>query len=251
MVTIKIGVIPAAGRGERMLPLTRAMPKEMLVVDGKPFIQYVVDGMVAAGVKTIYMITGWRKHSVLDYFGSGEKFGVDISYLVQDDMLGLADAIGRVRNFVDEPFVVGLGDDIFYPTSCVKDITDFHEKKKPAATLSIEDVPKSEVEKYGIVKIDKDGRVIDLVEKPPVSKAPSTLAIAGIYVFTPDIFDAIRKTKPGKNNELQLTDSIKLLIDSGKSVYAKKLDGHRITIGSIDELRSANEFFVRMNSKIK
>ncbi len=248
-MAIKIGVIPAAGRGERMLPLTRAMPKEMLVVDGKPFIQYVVDGMVAAGVKTIYIITGWRKHLVLDYFGSGEKFGVDISYIVQDDMLGLADAIGRVRNFVDETFVVGLGDDIFYPTSCVKDIIDFHEKKKPTATLSIEDVPKSEVEKYGIVKVDKNNKVLDLIEKPKAKEAPSTLAIAGIYVFTPEIFDAIRKTRPGKYNELQLTDSIKLLVDSGKTVYAKKLSGERITIGSIEELRKANEFFVHMNSK--
>ncbi len=250
-MTIKVGVIPAAGRGERMLPLTRAMPKEMLVVDGKPFIQYVVEGMTAAGIKTIYVITGWRKHSVLDYFGSGEKFGVDISYIVQDEMLGLADAIGRVGNFVSEDFVVGLGDDIFYPTSCVNDIIKFHETKKPSATLSIEEVSAGEVEKYGIVKVDKNNRVLDLVEKPSASKAPSRLAIAGIYVFTPDIFDAIKKTKPGKNNELQLTDSVKLLVDRGKTVYAKKLDGHRITIGSIDELRSANEFFVRMNSKLK
>ena len=248
-MTIKVGVIPAAGRGERMLPLTRAMPKEMLIVDGKPFIQCVVEGMVDAGVKTIHIITGWRKHSVLDYFGSGEKFGVDISYIVQDDMLGLADAIGRVRNFVDEPFVVGLGDDIFYPTSCVKDIVDFHESKKPAATLSIENVPKNEVEKYGIVKVDKNYRVLDLIEKPQVSKAPSNLAIAGIYVFNPDIFDAIKRTKPGKNNELQLTDSIKRMVDDGKLVYAKKLGGQRITIGSIDELRSANEFFVKMKGK--
>ncbi|MEK6809794.1 MAG: sugar phosphate nucleotidyltransferase, partial [Nanoarchaeota archaeon] len=195
------------------------------------------------------IITGWRKHSVLDYFGSGENFGVDISYIVQDEMLGLADAIGRVRKFVDESFVVGLGDDIFWPVSCMKDIVDFHEEKKSSATLSIEEVSSSEVEKYGIVKIDKDYRVIDLVEKPPASKAPSRFAIAGIYVFTPEIFDAIQKTRPGKNNELQLTDSIKLLVDSGKPVYSKKLNGHRITIGSIDELRKANEFFVYMNSK--
>ena len=154
-MTIKVGVIPAAGRGERMLPLTRAMPKEMVIVDGKPFIQYVVEGMSAAGIKTIHIITGWRKHSLLDYFGSGERFGVDISYIVQDEMLGLADAIGRAKNFVDETFVVGLGDDIFYPTSCVKDIIDFHENKRPSATLSIEAVPENEVEKYGIVKVDK------------------------------------------------------------------------------------------------
>ena len=250
-MTIRIGVIPAAGRGERMLPLTRAMPKEMVIVDGKPFIQYVVDGMVAAGIKTIYIITGWRKHSVLDYFGSGEKFGVDISYVVQDEILGLADAIGRVRNFVDEPFVVGLGDDIFYPTSCVKDIIDFHEKMEPTATLSIEDVPRNEVCKYGIVKVDKDYRVLDLVEKPSIGEAPSTLAIAGIYVFNLDIFDAIKNTKPGKNNELQLTDSVKMIVNSGKIVYAKKLNGQRITIGSIDELRKANEFFVHNNSKSK
>jgi len=246
-VTIKIGVIPAAGRGERLLPLTRAMPKEMVIVDGKPFIQYVVEGMAAAGVEKIYIITGWRKHSVLDYFGSGAKFGVDISYIVQDEMLGLADAIGRVRNFVNESFVVGLGDDIFYPTSCIKDIIDFHETKKPSATLSIEQVDKNEVEKYGIVKIDNNERILDLIEKPKIGEAPSNLAIAGIYVFTSDIFDAISRTKPGKNNELQLTDSIKLLVDAGKTVYAKKLDGQRITIGSIDELRKANEFFVHMN----
>ena len=240
-MTIKVGVIPAAGHGERMLPLTRAMPKEMLIVDGKPFIQYVVEGMAAAGIKTIYIITGWRKHSVLDYFGSGEEFGVDISYIVQDEMLGLADAIGRVRNFISESFVVGLGDDIFWPLSCVKDIINFHETKSPAATLSIEEVPLNEVDKYGIVKIDKNNKVVDLVEKPPAGKAPSRFAIAGIYVFTPDIFDAIKKTRPGKNNELQLTDSIKLLVSTGKTVYAKKLAGHRITIGSIEELRSEIE----------
>lgn len=245
---IKVGVIPAAGRGTRMLPLTRAMPKEMVIVNGKPFIQYVVEGMVEAGITKIYIISGWKKSAVLDYFGSGESFGADIAYVVQNRRLGLANAIARAERFVSEPFVVGLGDDIFYPVSCVREIVSSHEKQGAAATVSVEEVAESELHKYGVVKIDSTGRIVDLVEKPASGSAPSNLAIAGIYAFEPDIFDAIRQTPRGINNEYQLTDAIKTLIASGRHAYAQRLSGRRITIGSIEELKLANEFFVHMNS---
>jgi dTDP-glucose pyrophosphorylase len=249
-VKIKTGVITAAGKGTRIMPITRAIPKEMIIVNGKPFIQYVLENMSRSGIKMIYVVIGWKKHAIMDFLGSGKDFGVDIAYLVQDEPEGLAKAVGTVERFIDEDFMVCLGDDIFYPSACIKDIIDFHFSKKSVATIGVDEVPMSEIHKYGVVDVNKDGEVMNLIEKPKPEDAPSNKVIAGVYIFNPCIFDAIRKTPRGVNNEYQLTDSIKILKDEGKPIYAKKLAGTRITIGSQDELRKANEILMNHNKSL-
>ena len=240
---IKLAIIPAAGKGTRLRPLTTAIPKEMLHVAGKPVIEYVIENVRDAGIEDVIVVTGYQKHAILDYLGSGSKLGVKIAYAVQDELSGLAHAVYSARHIVkDNSFLVMLGDNILRPKSFVKDLINFHIKSKSTATIGVLEV--EDVSRYGIVKINPEGKVLDLVEKPNPEQAPSNLAIAGIYVFEPIIFNAIEKTKPGAKNEYQLTDSIKILLQEGYPVYALKLNGIHIDCGTIEDLVKANEILM-------
>jgi len=235
------GLIPAAGMGTRLEPITLAIPKELLMIGDKAVIEYVIDAMKLIGITEITVVVGWRKHAILDYLGSGERLGVKLTYVVQDKRDGLAKAVAAGEHINgDDPFLVVLGDNFFYPKTFLEDISVFHQEKKAEATIGVAEV--EDPTRHGMIKPGRNNRIVDIVEKPKPQAAPSKLGCIGIYIFSPVIFDAIKKTKPGFNGEYQLTDSIKIMIDDGYQIYYKKIKGKHIDVGTIEDLRKANNY---------
>ncbi len=249
-------VIPAAGLGTRFLPATKASPKEMLPLVDKPLIQYVVEEAVSAGIREIIIITGRGKRAIEDHFDisfeleetlrqngklelmeSLRKISdmADFCYIRQRQALGLGHAILSAKNLVgDEAFAVLLGDDIIdHSTSALQQMMDIYQKN-PAPVIGIQKVPKSEVRQYGIIDaqttVDGLYKINDLVEKPSPKEAPSNLAVIGRYILTPEIFGLLEKTKPGKNNEIQLTDALKELARL-RTMYGYVIQGKRFDAG--------------------
>ena len=238
------GLIPAAGRGTRLEPITLAIPKELLMVGDKAIIEYVIDAMKMVGITEITIVVGWRKHAILDYLGSGERLGVKLTYVVQDKRNGLGKAVFSAEHIIGEnPFLVVLGDNFFYPKTFLQDILSFHEKNKADATIGVTNV--EDPTRHGIIKPGENNKIIDLVEKPKPSDAPSKLGCIGIYIFNPVIFDAIEKTKLGFNNEYQLTDAIKILVEKKYKVFYREIEGKHIDVGTINDLKNANTFLSR------
>ena len=235
-------VIPAAGMGTRFLPATKAMPKEMLPVVDKPAIQYVVEEAVGAGLTDVLMITGRNKNALENHFDRNtelesllEKKGDDrrlrevhqsthlanMHYVRQRDPLGLGHAVLRAQMHVGwNPFAVLLGDDIIdEKEDLLRRMIDVYDQR-PSSIIALQEVDPSQAHLYGIATVEKTGdddvvRVTDLVEKPSVEDAPSNLAVIGRYVLQPDIFDALEKTAPGSGGEIQLTDALKQVAQSG------------------------------------
>lgn len=252
---IRKAVIPAAGKGTRLRPLTLAMPKETLPIVDKPAIHYITRSLKLAGIEDVIIVSGYKKHALMDYFstpeseneGMQELNGLNFLFATQSSPLGIADAIGRAKSLVgNEPFVVIFGDTIIEPASYLKELIDSHVNtriydKNLAATIGI--VKVDDVERWGIVKFSEQKikscfKVLDLVEKPKKEEAPSNWAIAGCYVFEPVIFDAIRETlrkPPGVGGEYQITDSMKILIEKGFSVFALPLDIARYDLGTLED----------------
>jgi UDP-N-acetylglucosamine diphosphorylase / glucose-1-phosphate thymidylyltransferase / UDP-N-acetylgalactosamine diphosphorylase / glucosamine-1-phosphate N-acetyltransferase / galactosamine-1-phosphate N-acetyltransferase len=242
------GLIPAAGMGTRLEPITLAIPKELLMIGDKAVIEHVIDAMKEVGVTDITVVVGWRKHAILDYLGSGERLGVKISYVVQDKRNGLAKAVSAGEHVInDESFLVVLGDDFFYPKTFLKEILEFHKKNNADATIGVAKV--EDVTRHGIIKPGDDNKIVDIVEKPSKEKAPSNLGCMGVYIFKPAIFDAIKKTKPGVKNEYQLTDSIKILVDEGRKVLFSEIKGTHIDVGTLEDYQKANKFLSERKEK--
>jgi len=260
-------MIPVAGAGTRLLPVTKSQPKEMLPVGRKPVVQYVVEEMEAAGLKQILFVTGRQKTSIEDHFDHDpelvrklsetgrkellsaldyETTGAAFFFVRQRELKGLADAVAAGRDFVgDEPFAVALGDSIiknFGKGSLMNDMVRVFTEKKAAAVIAVEEVEADMVHHYGIVSPKgkaEPGEVFQVdgvVEKPAPEEAKSRLAIAARYVLDPAVFDAIDRTVPQKGGELQLTDSIGIMINAGKPVYCIRLarDQRRYDIGNFE-----------------
>jgi len=240
---IRKAVIPAAGLGTRLSPLTDFQPKEMLPVGRKPVLQYVVEELRAAGIEHILIITTQNKKSIEDYFSSSKFLSGQVFYVHQ--MIrpglpyGLAYAIGLAEGFTDnEPFIVCLGDCIMKSDDLVtadsepertllQRLVHTHQNHNAAATIAFEEVALEKVSRYGIAKpcgpVGEDFRLDDIVEKPSREKTPSNLAVAARYIFEPEIFSHIRQTQVGVGGELQLTDSIRSLLKSGRPVWGVTL----------------------------
>jgi UTP--glucose-1-phosphate uridylyltransferase len=257
-------VIPAAGLGTRFLPVTKSQPKEMLPVVDKPSIQYVVEEAIAAGLDDILVITGRGKRAIEDHFdrnfelehtlqqqGKHEHLAElrastelgQIHYIRQGEALGLGHAVGVAREHVgDEPFAVMLGDDIMVDDAVLlRRMLDVHEREG-GAVLALLEVPRELISAYGSVaaeQVDDDVfRVHGIVEKPKPADAPSNLAVIGRYVFPPEIFDAIDRTPPGVNGEIQITDAIGLLL-ADQPVHGVRFIEGRYDIGQkLDFLRA-------------
>lgn len=238
-----IGLIPAAGKGRRLEPITLAIPKELLMVGEKAVIEYVIEAMKMVGITEIVIVVGWRKHAILDYLGSGERLGVKLTYVVQDRRDGLAKAVAAGKHIIgDKTFLVVLGDNFFYPKTFLRDIIEFHNKIDADATIGVAQV--EDPTRHGIIKPGEDNRIIDIMEKPSPDKAPSNLGCMGVYVFKPIIFDAVRKTKLGIKGEYQLTDSIKVMIDGGYKVFYRRIEGKHIDVGTVEDFKKANLFLL-------
>lgn len=253
---IRKAVFPAAGFGTRFLPATKAIPKEMLPLIDKPLIQYSVEEAKKSGLEEVIIITGMGKTAIEDHFDVSfelemllkERNKADMlkmieelsnfihfSYTRQKKPMGLGHAIHCAKNLVGmEPFAVFLSDDVIDShIPVMKQMVDvFH--RYPYTILAVQRVPKKEVHHYGIIKARKIEprvyEVLDMVEKPHPSNAPSNLAIIGRYILMPEIFKALEETKPGRGGEIQLTDGLKVL-SRKQPIYAYEFEGERFDAG--------------------
>lgn len=270
-IMVRKAVIPAAGLGTRFLPVTKAQPKEMLPIIDTPTIQYVVQEAVDSGIDDILIISGKGKRAIEDHFdrnfeleaklGNNDNSSLlnevrhiadmaNIHYIRQKELNGLGDAIYHARLHTgDEPFAVLLGDTIIDSVIPVtQQLIDVYNQYRQTI-IGVEIVPKEKVSRYGIIggkKIsDSIREVSELVEKPEVEKSPSNLAIAGRYILTPEIYKAIEQTPPGKNNEIQLTDAMRIMLKR-ESIYCNIIEGKRYDIGNkMDYLKTIVEFALK------
>ena len=276
---IKRCLFPAAGYGTRFLPATKAMPKEMLPILAKPLIQYGVEEAYDAGCDIMAIITGRGKRAITDHFDisyelenqiqgtSKETLLTEIRALIstctftytrQNEMKGLGDAIYKGKVLVGDstPFAVILADDLCVNPDgdgVLKQMIKLYEKYK-CSIVAIMEVPKEKVSSYGVIsgkEIEKGVFMIDnMVEKPDADKAPSNLAIIGRYILTPDIFEMIKNTKPGKGGEIQITDALMTQAKKGM-VLGYKFKGKRFDCGSIDGFVEATNYFYNHIEKKK
>lgn len=267
-------VIPAAGLGTRVLPATKAQPKEMLVIVDKPSLQYIVEELVESGITDIVIVTGRNKNSIEDHFDHSyelektlsedgkyellEKVShisdmANIFYVRQNKPLGLGHAILKAKSFIgDEPFIVALGDDIMYnPEKPVSKQLIEAYNEHGASVIGVQEVEEKDVSKYGVVAPVRtlDERTIeisDFVEKPALEDAPSRMACLGRYLLDGKIFQYLEKTEAGKGGEIQLTDGILKMMKDENKVLAYNFDGKRYDIGNKIGLLKANiEFGLR------
>lgn len=260
-------VIPAAGLGTRLLPATKAQPKEMLIVGRKPVIHYVVEEAIEAGIEDILIITGKHKRAIEDYFDSYhskaaleskgkldklnevndiESLDCNVHYRRQKEPKGLGDAVLHAEPFIndDERFAILLGDSFFHPDkTCLKEMVEVSEKYD-AGVVSSEELPNSKIPSHGVIdgkKVDeKIYKVKDAIEKPSLSEAPSNLGIGPRYVLPADIFQALKEVEPGKGNEIQLTDAIvRMIKEYGKDTLAYVFNHDRYHISDHETYQEA------------
>ena len=264
-------LFPAAGYGTRFLPATKAIPKEMLPILTKPLLQYGVEEAIKANIDTMAIVTGRGKRAIEDHFDrsyeledqingtSKESLMSGIRNIVQDctfsytrqvQMKGLGHAILTGQTLIgDEPFAVILADDLCdnnNKDTVLTQMVKIYELHPDCCIVAIEEVPKNETNKYGVI----DGKLIEdnlyhvnnMIEKPDPKDAPTNLAIIGRYILIPEIFDIIKDTKPGKGSEIQITDALLTLAKQGK-VLAYKFDGIRFDCGSVDGFVKATNYF--------
>ena len=268
---VKKAVIPAAGLGTKFLPATKAQPKEMLPIIDKPAIQYVVEEAVDSGIDDILIIIGKGKRAIEDHFdrnsdlenflqqsGSTDAYNeirrigdmANIHFIRQKEVSGLGSAILYAAQHIgDEPFAVLLGDSIIQSVIPVtQQLIDIYEQYKHSI-IAVEEVPDEKIGRFGII----DGKPVNdsirdiskLVEKPEIKKSPSNLAIAGRYILTPEIFNSIEKTPPDKDNEIQLTDALQILLKRER-IYSYQIEGKRYDLGTkIDFLKTNIDFSLR------
>ena len=275
---VRKAVIPAAGFGTRMLPASKSVPKEMLPIYDKPTLHHIVKEVVDSGITDILIIISKDKGSIEDYFDVNFELEYELNkksseisreihelskmaniYTIrQKKKNGLGDAIKYAESFVgDEPFAILLGDDIIYNTSdelpCIKQMADIYETEE-SPVLGVQEVSWEDVDKYGIVNgvktSDRITEVESLVEKPSREEATTNLAILGRYIVTPDIFPILHETKPGKNNEIQLTDALNKLAEKRKMI-AYDFIGKRYDVGNKLGFVKATVDFALHDDKIK
>ncbi|MGM0620263.1 MAG: UTP--glucose-1-phosphate uridylyltransferase GalU [Bacteroidota bacterium] len=273
---IKKAVIPAAGWGTRFLPITKSQPKEMIPIVDTPVIQYVVEEAVASGITDILMIIGKGKRAIEEHFDRSpileeslvakKQFELlekvkkisqlaNIHFIWQKEMNGLGDAIRYASDHVgNEPFAVLLGDTLISGQGepITKQLMDVYERYK-SSVVALEEVPRNKVHRYGVIKgktLEKNVMIAeDFIEKPTVEEAPSNLAIASRYIFTPEIFGYLEKTKPGKNNEIQLTDAMRQMVKR-YAMYGLQFKGKRYDIGNKLDFIKTNIIYGLMHEEI-
>lgn len=228
-------VIPAAGRGTRLLPLTKAVPKELVPLGRKPVLEHIVDECVQSGITDVLFVISEDKTAIRTHFGASAN-GVQFSYTFQAEQKGLADAIYCGKEFAGaDPFAVVLGDSVISTDQAVlpfRRVLDTYENTDASAVIVVQKTPREQVSRYGIVRpksgIAPSFEIDALVEKPRPEDAPSEYAIAGRYAFDATIFDCIERTPLGAVGEYQITDSIQLLLKENRAVWCVALGGNEI-----------------------
>lgn len=268
---VRKAVIPAAGLGTRFLPATKSQPKEMLPIIDTPTIQYVVQEAIDSGIDDILIISGKGKRAIEDHFDRNTELEsllenkpsknlyneirrigemANIHYIRQKETNGLGDAIYYAKQHVgDEPFAVLLGDTVIDSVIPVtRQLMDVYDQYQQSV-IGSEIVPKDKIWRYGIIEGNKISdrilNVTNLIEKPEINTTPSTLAIASRYILTPEIFKSLEETKLGKNNEIQLTDALRLLLKR-ENIISYIMEGTRYDIGNkLDYLKTIVDFALK------
>ncbi len=230
-------VVLAAGKGERLRPLTENRPKHLLPIADRPLLEWILEGLVEAGVDEALLVTHYLEDQIKDHFGDGERLGVKLSYVRQEEMRGTADAFGVAEDFADGEEFIGVYGDLFLPPDGFKALTQAHRKGE--TTMCV--VPVDDPSRMGVVALEGD-RVTQIIEKPAPGEEPSDLANAGIYFFTPEIFRLIDETGLSSRKEYEITDSLRALIESGSTLRAVKLPrGSWLDVGLPWNILKANE----------
>lgn len=230
------GVVLHGGHGTRLRPLTHTGPKQLIPVANKPISQYVLEDLRNSGIKDITIILGdVMPDKVRSHYGDGRKFGVKVTYIYQEKPGGIAQAVGLTEDFVKkDPFVVYLGDNLL-KGGISKCVQEFQKKKYDAMILLCE---VEDPQQFGVAEFDKKGNIVRLIEKP--KKPPSNYALTGIYFLTPVIFKMIKKLKPSWRGELEITEALQMLLDSGYKVGHRIVEGWWKDTGTIEDIIDAN-----------
>ncbi|MEN6545499.1 MAG: glucose-1-phosphate thymidylyltransferase [Armatimonadia bacterium] len=232
-------IVLCAGEGTRLRPLTFSKPKHLLPVAGRPLLGHVLWSLAEAGLREVGLVVGHHPEAVQRYVGDGELWGLTATYITQEQPLGLGHAVKQTRDFVgDNPFIVYLGDNLL--ENGINDFVQDFQQHRPDAALLLKAVP--DPRRYGVAVLDDQQRVVRLVEKP--ADPPSNLAIVGVYAFQSAIFDAIDHIQPSARGELEITDAIQYLVDHGRTVRARIMQGFWEDAGEPRSLLVANRRYL-------
>ncbi len=252
-------VITAGGKGTRLYPISRAYPKELIQFCGVPVIEYGINLLKENGIKDILVVTGTKKGALLDYLGNGKIFGVNIAYVIQEQPKGLGHSILVTKPYIDKDFILLLGDTIFIGKEDLKRMIEIHKKFNAFSTILLEHV--TDPQNYGVVKFvnpvyNHINRIASLYEKPKDDKTKEEFkikngwySIAGLYIFNRDIFTFLERTPKDSNNEIQLTDAIRLSLETNNIVLGCELDGKRIDVGNWNYLKDERDFYAKMTDE--
>jgi len=236
------GVVLAAGEGVRLLPITETRSKHMIPIAGRPAIEHIVRSLTTNGVRELLVVVGHKRETLQDFLGDGGKFEAKISYAVQPSVLGTAHAIGMAEEFVGEEDFLAIYGDIFTTPKAIQRVLETYEASGKKPTLTVVPVPNPS--SYGVVSVIED-RVTRIIEKPEPQEFSSNLANAGIYIFGNEIFDAIRSTVKSERGELEVTDSINILISKGNEFAVARIEQKDwVDIGCPWDALEANRLFL-------
>ncbi|TYL36443.1 UTP--glucose-1-phosphate uridylyltransferase [Natronococcus pandeyae] len=233
-------VVLAAGKGTRLRPLTETKPKALVEVNEKPIIEDVFDNLLEIGATELILVVGYMQEKIIERYGDEYK-GVPITYAHQREQLGLAHAILQAQPHVDNDFVLMLGDNIFRAN--LGDVVNRQRENRTDAAFLVEQVPYEEASRYGVLDTNEYGEIIEVMEKP--DDPPSNLVMTGIYTFSPAIFHACHLVQPSDRGEYELPDAIDLLLQSGRTIDAIRMDGWRVDIGYPEDRDRAEELLNR------
>ena len=236
-------VLLAAGEGVRLQPLTATRPKHLIKVAGKPILQYCLEAVKKAGIEDVIIVTHYMDEAIRNYFGEGQKLGLNLSYVKQKSILGTGNAANEAEHYLDGDFVLVYGDLLFGQDSIIK-VLDLFKQEKPVAVMGV--VPVDNPESYGIIEQDNRKNVKRIIEKPDKEKVTSNLANAGIYAFSKEVFNKIRQTEASVRGEWELTDAITLLAkDGGPVLAAHLLKDEWFDVGRPWDLLDANNWALK------
>ena len=229
-------VLLAAGEGTRLRPLTEDKPKAMVEVAGEPLLTHCFDQLLALGADELIVVVGYLKERIISHYGDSYE-GVPITYTHQREQSGLAHALLTVEEHVDDDFMLMLGDNVFRAN--LADVVNRQREDRADAAFLVEEVPIEEASRYGVCATNKYGEIVEVVEKP--DEPPSNLVMTGFYTFTPAIFHACHLVQPSNRGEYELSDAVDLLIQSGRTIDAIRMDGWRIDVGYPEDRDEAEE----------
>jgi len=219
-------VVLAAGEGTRLRPLTEDKPKGMVEVDGDPILAHCFEQLIELGADELIVVVGYKKEAIMTHFDDDFE-GVPITYAHQRETKGLAHALRTVEDFIDDDFMLMLGDNVFEAN--LADVVNRQQESRADAAFLVEEIPIENASRYGVCDTNKYGEIVRVEEKP--EDPPSNLVMTGFYTFTPAIFHACHLVQPSDRGEYELPDAINLLLQSGRTIDAIRMEGWRIDIG--------------------